>query len=66
MGPEGSPAYDGWEAWNAIMERRLKNHEDFRTPSRHTKQLERESRECTLFSEQWIHFIRGKDEHLLK
>ena len=37
MGPEGSPAYDGWEAWNAIMERRLKNHEDFRTPSRHTK-----------------------------
>ena len=24
MGPEGSPAYDGWEAWNAIMERRLK------------------------------------------
>ena len=37
MGPEGSLTCDGWEAWNAIMERRLKNHEDFLTASQHTK-----------------------------
>ena len=41
MGPEGSLTRDGWEAWNAIMERRLKSHEDFLTPSQHTKQLKR-------------------------
>lgn len=37
MGPETSPPCDEWQAWNAIMERRLKNHEDFLIPSRRTK-----------------------------